>query len=751
MYLASGVLGATGGARPTGIDEIDLIFLAAGGAAAAACAGRARTTAIYAAAGAAALCQPAGWPLVLAGIALMATLARRFWSRRSLLGAVAGGLTWAATVGAPFEPGAVPIFVPVVALAWVVWSARCSGSRSFRQRLDRVAGVGVGVATAGILLGALAVVTARVHVDRGVDLVDSGLESARLGDTDAAVADLRSAQRALARGESSLGALWARPAWLVPGVSQNIRVLDAVVGEVRTLAGAGIATAEEADLGSLRARRGEIDLAAVAAVEDPLIDVLGRLEASAERITDLGGGWLAFPVANRLEDLRVEIDDAAESVELAIEGVRIAPSLLGGDGPRTYLVLFTTPVEARATTGFPGNFAEVVFDDGRFDMVRFGRIGELVAALPEGGGTLRGPPDYLARYGRFSPHWEWRNITMSPDFPTVAAVAAELYPQSGGVPVDGVMSVDPVALAALLRFTGPIAVPGVREPLTFENAAEFLLRDQYVELPDTPERIDALETLAEMAFDRLTSVELPGPRQLGDVLGPVVADGHLQVATFGTKEAAFLDELGISGRYPVVDGDFVGVTTSNAGAGKIDLFARRALDYVVRWDRSTGALAATATVTLANDAPSSRLPSYVIGNLLGRRPLEEPLPPGWSNTFVTLYTPWDHVRATLDGEPLAVERIDELGRRALSAFVAIPPGGTRTLVVELEGVLTQPTYRLDLAAQPLVVPETASVAVVVAGSGGGRLRASGPVEVTEGRVQGEFSLVRDTTVTIRDR
>ncbi|MGH9085538.1 MAG: hypothetical protein ACRDYW_08800, partial [Acidimicrobiales bacterium] len=243
------------------------------------------------------------------------------------------------------------------------------------------------------------------------------------------------------------------------------------------------------------------------------------------------------------------------------------------------------------------------------------------------------------------------------------------------------------------------------------------------------------------------AADLPGPRELGRVLGPVVERGHLQVVAFDGPAATFLDELGITGRYPDVAGDFIGVTTSNAGASKIDLFLERAIGYEVDWDPSTGALRATATITLTNTAPDSGLPRYVIGNALGARLGEEELPDGWNLTFLTFYTPWDHSEARLDGEPVDLERIDELGRRALSTFVAIPPGGSRTLVVSLEGVLAESDYRLDVGAQPLVEPEVATIEIRIAG--GGALQERGPLEASEGRASGRFRLTRDTVVTVR--
>ncbi len=43
----------------------------------------------------------------------------------------------------------------------------------------------------------------------------------------------------------------------------------------------------------------------------------------------------------------------------------------------------------------------------------------------------------------------------------MAQVIGGLYPQSGGEPIDGAISVDPITLAAFLKLTGPVAVDGL--------------------------------------------------------------------------------------------------------------------------------------------------------------------------------------------------------------------------------------------------------------------------------------------------
>src|SRR5690606_4587504 len=111
-------------------------------------------------------------------------------------------------------------------------------------------------------------------------------------------------------------------------------------------------------------------------------------------------------------------------------------------------------------------------------------------------------------------------------------------------------------------------------------------------------------------------------------------------------------------------------------------------------------------------------------------------------------TPWDDDGATLDGEPIGVEAKSELGRRALSTYVSIPPGESRTLVFELSGFLADTEYRLDLASQPLVEPEQASVAISLPGGGA---VVSGPVDIQAGEARGTFELERSETIVVRRR
>ena len=192
--------------------------------------------------------------------------------------------------------------------------------------------------------------------------------------------------------------------------------------------------------------------------------------------------WLLSLVTSRIDRLEDQVDGTVPDADLAVQVVAVAPKLLGAEGPQRFLVFFTTPVEARGRLGFPGNYAELVVDNGQLSMPVFGRVAELEAAGSNR--TLSQPADLVARYSRFDVANTWRNLTMTPDFPSFAMAANELYQQSGGQPVNGVISVDPAGLAAVVGLTGEVAVPGRAEPLTADTVEDFLLSGQYIEYQD---------------------------------------------------------------------------------------------------------------------------------------------------------------------------------------------------------------------------------------------------------------------------
>ncbi|MBX3287164.1 MAG: DUF4012 domain-containing protein, partial [Actinobacteria bacterium] len=478
--------------------------------------------------------------------------------------------------------------------------------------------------------------------------------------------------------------------------------------------------ARDIDLDRLRLDGGRFDLDAVRDYQA----VLERAQAGlheVRRTVPARSTWLVPPVSDGLDRLERTLAEADESAATAVEATRLAPAILGADRPRHYFVAFVTPAEARASGGFMGNHAVLTLDHGKLSLGPIGRTIDLNLTGDRAAKHLDGPADYVARYGRFGVERYWQNITMSPDWPSVGDAVAQLYPQSGGQPIDGVLRLDPFALSGLLSLTGPIDVPGLDRPIDEEYVVPYLLRGQYGDFSQNTARKEILGFVGRAAFDELTSGEGAGPGELAEALGPAARNQNLAMWMADPDEQALMARIHVDASVDVPAGqDAFGVTNQNAGASKIDSFLRRTVTYRARVDARTGKVRATATILLENTAPASGRSGYLIGNSVG-------LPLGWNRSYVSAYSALVPTSVTLDGLPIqpGVER--ELGLNVVAGNVDIGPGMTRRIVIELEGGvdLSDGWYRFTYVPQVQNLQDRVRWSVELDGAVPGRAEASG--------------------------
>ena len=708
----STVGGALAGARPSGLLVADVLVPAGFALVVAAAAGRSRRwTWLVLAGGAAAL---AGGPVariaanLALGVALLAVTGRR---RSRLAGTVVGALAVQVLLRVDAGGALVPGFAGgsalvsgALTLPVLVSAYRLLGTAA-RARARAACVVGAAFVAGATLALAAALGSARSEAARGLDDVRAGLTLALSGDQRAA-GTMADAALALAAARDRLAPWWAWPARLVPVLGHQAAAMDIAVGEAARLAATASTATAAADLAGLRVVDGALDLDRLAEVRSPLAAVTTALERAARRLEEIRSPWLLPPVRDRIDAVHRRARQAAVGAHTAAAVVDAVPGLLGVSGERRYVVAFVTPAESRGAGGYMGSFGEVTADGGRLTLTRAGRTLELMDAPVRPPRPIPGPAEYVTRYGRFKPEKSLGDIGYSPDFPTVAQVLEGEYERAGGVAVEGAVSVDPYALAALLELTGPVPVAGIDEPLTAANAAEVLLFQQYVRFPAVSERLDFLADATAAVLERLTEGPLPDFRRVIEVLGPVVRQGRLMVHSARGGEQAVLAAIGLDGSLPdPAGGDFLSVVTQNSANNKIDVFLHRAVAYRATFEPGTGRVDATVEVTLRNDAPAAGLPHYVIGST------DPTLPAGTNRMYLSVYTPHRLTAARLDGVPLAMESARELGRYVHSAFVTLGAGRQGVVRLQLSGQLDGGSYRIGYAPQPLVNPDTVQLAV----------------------------------------
>lgn len=628
--------------------------------------------------------------------------------REQLLGAVAGATAIQALLRLPsFGFHGASALLAALAMA----PALVSGYKQCRSRLRRRVRLavltGAGAAALSVLVFGIATLLARSAVEAGVDRSQDALEAARRGDRDTADRSLTSSHRSFERAAAILDAWWVLPARAVPVVGQHARVLAEMStegSEITTQASGALA---QADYQQLRYRSGAFDVERIRSLAAPLRRTAKALADAQANLRRVRSSWLLGPVQDRLVTYGEQVDRAAPEAAQAADIIELAPDILGASGRRQYFIAFVTPSELRGSGGFMGSYGVLTADAGRLRLTRSGPIAELIEAAPPGTRKLTGPPDYLARYGRFRPQDRFQDVTFSPDFPADAQVIEELYPQSGGTRLDGVLQVDPYALAALLEFTGPIPLEGSSEPLTAANATNLLLRDQYVIFGNSAARGEVLDEAVSKTFRALTTGDLPSPREIGRVLGPVVDRGRLKLHSVRAAEQRLFAESNLAWAMPRPNGqDFLSVTSQNVGNNKIDAYQSRRVTYRATINPTTRQLDALLTVAITNRAPSSGLPPYVIGNTRG-------FPEGTNRTLLEVYTPHQLTEAAVEGATVGVESQMEAGWRVYGTDVSIPPGQTVTVRFRLSGTtrVSGGNYTLNMFPQPTVAPDRASVTV----------------------------------------
>jgi hypothetical protein len=667
--------------------------------------------------------------------------------RNKVIGVAAAGLLANAVLWIPAAPpwrwatGAAFVVLAVVAFA---------GRRQIAGRDRRVIGRGllafVGLALVSTSIAGFASLAVARRTSHGSQQARQALEAVRAGDTDRARTLLAEAENELASAQGTLRL--ASIARATPLVAQQVEALQVAVGQARAVTGAaGAIVATNYD--DLR-YQGRVDLEEVERLT-PLTERADAVLTEADRqLRRVDRAVVVGPIRSRLAQFRTSVDEARNDASSAGSILTRLPGLLGGDGERHYLVVFTAPAELRGGGGFIGSWLDLQVLDGKATIARSGRIRDLIDYSKTSVRPVDAPADYVRRYGRYTPQYLLQDATLSPNWPSTARLLAGVYPAAGGVPVDGVIAVDPAGLGALLALTGPVTVEGLDAPLTSQNVTDVLNRTQYLTLGDRAAREDVLADATRATFDALTNASLPAPRLLGAVLGPAARGRHLQVWLTRSVEERFVRDLGVDATLEVPKGgDGFEVVQQNVGNNKIDAYLHRKIAYDVTLDPADGTISGTLTVTLRNEVPSVDLPPIVVGN-------ERGLPVGSNVATISLHAPLVVTAATLDGKTFEMGRSEEAGMFAWdSPVVTIPPGGVRVVELQVEGAVDlQHGYRLRVLPQPVVHADAVSVRVrLKSGTFAPLTTERGDVSVrTDGQdleATGDLTEVLDVDVPVR--
>ncbi len=442
---------------------------------------------------------------------------------------------------------------------------------------------------------------------------------------------------------------------------------------------------------------GRVDVQTLRDEESQLEDISGaatRLNADAAAISDPRYVTLLGDARSQLQSQTAEVASLLENTALA---ARLAPAMMGADGPRTYFMGFQTNAEARGTGGLLGGFGILRFDDGTPTIDTLASNRELIGAYA----PIDLGAEYSKTYGYTNPTTDFRNSNLSSHFPYAAQIWKAMWEKDTGIKVDGAIVLDPVALSYMLGAVGSITLPD-GEKVTKDNVVELTESTAYARFPDDQiARKKYLQDIAGEVVKKMTG-KVESPRALLDALGKAVSERRIAIWSAVPAEQELLEKTPLAHAIPEDPAPYAEVVINNLGGNKLDYYLRREIEYVA--DGCDGETRmSTVTVRLKNDLPNdSDIPDYILGTagLLPEIPLN--LPKGTMVTSVRLLaTSGATLESSLaNGERAPVISGTERGHPTFEVQVIIPPAQSGELTFRLSEPTSPGEARVPV--QPLV-------------------------------------------------
>jgi hypothetical protein len=272
-----------------------------------------------------------------------------------------------------------------------------------------------------------------------------------------------------------------------------------------------------------------------------------------------------------LRDAIRDADRAVEALDLALTTIDALPPILGAETPHHILILLQNSDELRPTGGWITSSIYLVIERGQIVELtvhessdpEIDRFNEL---------RYEEPPAPLRDY-MYLPIWAFRDANWSPDFPTSAAKAGELYSLGRQVPVDTVIAIDQRTLHDFLASTGPVTLAD-GTLVDADNIIDFLqasweegykgfipelvppLVDSMLNVENTAEALSLVRTMQRSA-----------------------EQGNLIVYSSNPTIQTAVESLGWDGSIPLQSSDYLYVVEANIGYNKVNANVTRRMDY----------------------------------------------------------------------------------------------------------------------------------------------------------------------------
>ncbi len=585
-----------------------------------------------------------------------------------------------------------------------------SSTRAPRERrLVRPATViaGLFLLLVGLALLAIPFLKAPGHAAGAKTDLEAAKTSLEAGDLETAEASVQSARRHADEVQGAMqgvgGDIWS----FIPIVGRpvaDVRHLGNALDHLTSAAELALEAwpAVGGDDATLFAK-GAIDVPTLQSVVRTVDEVSTQLDSAQLELGEVSDS--AVGVGTRLSEARDEATDVvapvAATARRAEQLAAVLPDLFGAEGDRTYLLALLNPSEQRFSGGAALTVVPMEVSGGQLtmgdardttdpDLFRVGRW-DKVEGNPFHDGKLR-----------------ISTATFAPDWSVSGEELLRGWERRTDQAVDGLVVVDVVALADMLRVTGPVEAP-LYGTLDASNFTQKLVGD-YDTYPDNDARKGLNRAIVPVFADRvfepgnnLEKIESLRSSAQGRHFALWMRDPDLQAA---------VTDVGLAGDLSDTDHDYIAVFNQNTNASKSDFWQRRAVTSDVQLQED-GSAEVELTVSVFNDSPPYGA-NQIYGDNRGGSSRTR-----WNGMTVGIFLPEgaEVTGATAAGRAIGTGTFDYYGRPYKLVRFILPPRATReavltyTVPAAADATGDELTYRLDATPQGMVNAQALTVNV----------------------------------------
>ncbi|MFS0885679.1 DUF4012 domain-containing protein [Aeromicrobium sp. 179-A 4D2 NHS] len=479
-------------------------------------------------------------------------------------------------------------------------------------------GLGLAVVLFALVPFALGAKTVAASLLRAQDQAVLLRDQLASGETEAAAATLTRLQANTSEAHRiSRGGTWDVAA-KVPWLGRNVEAVQVTSAAIDDIAARALPPMVEGgsslSVQSFKPRDGRLDVAALAELAPAVSTASDVLSENADRVNAIEAERLLGPLVRPVLDLQRQVTEADRAAGAASRVMHLAPASLGAEREQHYLLAFQTNAEIRSTGGLAGVYVLLSAKDGKVELVDQAVSGELnLAADGSRQPDAKLTKDERDAFGTIMGH-DVRATNISPDFRRVARIWADRAGTSFGEEVDGVISLDAVAMSYVLRGLGSVPLAG-GERLTADTALDRLLNGVYLEHEDPADQNAYFEDATTRTFAAVMNGRGDWT-EIVSALSEAASERRLQVWFRDAERQRVIADtpvagaVGQPGRTP-----HVGLYITDASQSK--------MQYYLRYDTRVKATTCTAergqvivvTTSFRNQlfGDTGKLPWYVTG------------------------------------------------------------------------------------------------------------------------------------------